>query len=101
MGFLDSLKSWLRTEAAELAETKADLETKLDRNLSEKERQLNETPTEAMDRLQREIDDNQGSFDAIEDRLAHGQATADAHAEFIDAESESDPPAGSAPDQAD
>lgn len=83
MGFLDSLKSWLRSEAADLSDAKADLESDIDRSLTEREKRLNETPAEAMERLQGEIDENQGSFDAIEDRLVHGQAKAEAHAEFI------------------
>ena len=86
MGFLDSLKSWLRSEAAELADTKAKVEADLSRDLAERERRLEETPTEAMERLQQEIDDNQSSIDAIEDRIAHGQAKADAHADLADGE---------------
>ena len=88
MGFLDSLRSWLRSEAAELADAKAELESDLDRDLTERERRLNETPQEAMERLQQEIEQNQGSFDAIEDRLAHGQAKADAHADFAEIEAD-------------
>ncbi len=91
MGFLDSLKSWLRSEAGELADVKAKLESDLDRDLGEREAKLNESPEEAMERLQREIEANQGSFDAIEDRLAHGQAKADAHAEFAEIEEDVDP----------
>jgi chromosome segregation ATPase len=98
MGFLDSLKSWLRSEAADLTDAKGELETRLDRDLSERERRLNETPAEAMERLQQEIEQNQGSFDAIEDRLAHGQAKANAHADFAEAESESSIPIDDAAD---
>ena len=83
MGFLDSLKSWLRSEAADLSDAKADLESNLDRSLTEREKRLNETPAEAMERLKGEIDTNQDSFNAIEDRLAHGQAKAEAHGDFI------------------
>jgi chromosome segregation ATPase len=69
MGFLDSLKAWLRTEQADLAESTAELERRLDEDLTRRERQLDESPTEAMERLQAEITDNDTSIDAIRDQL--------------------------------
>ncbi|MCP4225771.1 MAG: hypothetical protein GY773_20750 [Actinomycetia bacterium] len=67
MGFLDSLKAWLRIEKADLAESTAELERRLDADLTRREAQLGESPTEAMERLQGEIADNESSFDAIRD----------------------------------
>lgn len=78
MGFLDSLKAWLRTEAEEATDAKDDLESRLDADLTRRERLLNETPTEAMERLQDEIADGQSAFDAIEDKIGHAQARAEA-----------------------
>ena len=82
MGFLDSLKAWLSRETTELKDVTSDLTDRLDRDLTERERRLDESPTDAMERLQREIDANQGAFDGIEDRVAAAGATADAHASF-------------------
>jgi chromosome segregation ATPase len=69
MSFLDTLKAWLRTEKADLAESTAELERRLDEDLTRRERQLDESPTEAMERLQAEIADNDSSLDAIRDQL--------------------------------
>ncbi len=82
MGFLDSVKAWFKTEAAELADAKGDLEDRLDTGLSQRERQLNETPAEAMERLQGEIADNESSLGALEDKIGHAQARADAVADI-------------------
>ena len=82
MGFLDSLKAWLKTETAELADAKGDLESRLDGELSDRERRLNETPEEAMERLQQEIAENDSSLGAMEDKIGHVQAKADAVADM-------------------
>ncbi len=67
MGFLDSLKAWLLTEKADLAESTAELEQRLDADLDRREAQLAESPGEAMERIQGEIAQNESSFDAIRD----------------------------------
>lgn len=74
MGILDSLKldtikAWFRTEAEELTTAARDLEDRIDQGLTEREQRLEETPSEAMDRLRQEIDDHESSFDAIRDHL--------------------------------
>ena len=74
MGFHDSLKAWLRTEKADLDESTAELERRLDDDLTRRERQLNESPAEAMERLQGEIADNDSSLDAIRDLLDSPEA---------------------------
>lgn len=81
MGFLDSLRAWLRREGAELADASRDLENRLDADLSRRERRLDETPEEAMERLQQEIADDRSLTD-LEDRIAATQARADAVAEL-------------------
>ncbi|MDH3680800.1 MAG: hypothetical protein OEV40_12710 [Acidimicrobiia bacterium] len=82
MGFLDSLKAWLRTETADLKDAKGDLESRLDDDLTRRERLLEETPTDAMERLQEEIADGQSAFDTLEDKIGHAQARADAVADL-------------------
>ena len=82
MGFLDSLKAWLKTETAELSDAKRGLEGRLDEGLSKRERQLNETQAEAMERLQQEIADGESSFHDIEDKIGHTHAKADAVADL-------------------
>ena len=84
MGFLDSLKTWLKTETSEFSDTKRDLEGRIDTGLNKRERQLNETPEEAMERLQQEIADGESSFRDIEDKIGHTQAKADAVADLAD-----------------
>lgn len=82
MGFLDSVKAWFRSEASELGDAKSGLEARLDEGLTRRERQLEETPSEAMERLQAEIADNESSLHDLEDKIAHGQAKADAVADL-------------------
>lgn len=84
MGFLDSLKAWLKTETSEFSDAKRDLEGRIDSGLNKRERQLNETPEEAMERLQQEIADGESSFHDIEDKIGHTQAKADAVADLAD-----------------
>lgn len=80
MGFLDSVKSWLRSEAAEAKDlgekTKSRLETDLDR----REAEMNLTPQERMERLQEQIEDG-SSFEAIQDKIEGREALADATAD--------------------
>ena len=91
MGLLNSLKAWLRTEAAELSESAKQMEERLDADLSKRERQLTETPDEAMKRLQSEIEDGESSFEAISDKIGHASAKADAVADLADSDDEIDP----------
>ncbi|MGF1597736.1 MAG: hypothetical protein ACFCVK_12535 [Acidimicrobiales bacterium] len=77
MGFLDTLKGWLRSEGAELKDSAAGLRTRVDDHLTRRTRRLEETPAEAMARLQDEIDSS-GSFDTVHDRIAGARAHADA-----------------------
>ena len=78
MGFLDALRAWLKNETTELSDAKRDLERRLDDGLGKRESQLDETPVEAMERLQQEIADGDSSFHDIEAKIGHIRAKADA-----------------------
>ncbi|MEL7156270.1 MAG: hypothetical protein AAFN30_06700 [Actinomycetota bacterium] len=84
MGFWQTVKAWMSTEAAELKDATDGLESRLDRDLSARERQLNETPREAMERLQAEGAANESVFDELSDKITAAQATADAMAEMAE-----------------
>lgn len=84
MGFLDSLKAWMKTEASELKDATDGLETRLDSNLTRREQQLKETPTEAMERLQGQIADSESSLGEIGDKIGAKQAKAEAVEELAD-----------------
>lgn len=81
MDLWQQIRGWLRREAADARDAKDDLERRLDRDLTNRERRLNETPSEAMERLQREIADHESSFDQVRDRIGTTSARADARAE--------------------
>lgn len=84
MGFVEQVKGWLRSEAKEAKEAIGDLESRLDSDLSAKERQLGETPSQAMERLQHEIAEGESSLDAIGDKIGRSSALADARAELAE-----------------
>ena len=69
MGFLDSVKAWLKTEVVEARRAKGDLETRLDDDLARREHQLNETPEQALERLQHEVADSESSFETISKKI--------------------------------
>jgi len=83
MGVWDTVRSWFKSEAVELVDAKKDLEERLDADLTRRERQLDETPAEALERLQREAADSDDSFSAISDKIdaAAARAAAAAKAE--------------------
>ena len=83
MGVWDTVRAWFKSEAADLADAKADLEDRVDDDLTRRERQLNETPAEAVERLQQEASDGDGAFAAISDKIdaAAARAAAAAQAE--------------------
>ncbi len=79
----------MRREGAELQSSAQELEANLDADISRRERRLNETPMEAMERIQAEIDDD-SSFTALEDKIGQAQARADAMADLNAAEAAAD-----------
>jgi phage shock protein A len=80
MGMWDSLKAWMKREAADLKDATDDLEQQLDADLSQRERQLNESPAEAMERLQAEIARNDSTLSELEDKIGQAGARAEASA---------------------
>lgn len=75
------MKSWLKKEGAELKDTTDNVTSKLDQDLTRRENQLNETPEQAMARLQDQIDKD-ASFQAIQDKIDNVGAKAEAVAEL-------------------
>lgn len=78
MGFLDRLKAVLGREAADLADAKRNAEARIDADLSRREARLNETPEQAMERIQAEMAANDDSLQAIRDRVGGTGARAEA-----------------------
>lgn len=91
MGFLDSFKSWFKTEAAEAGElgrqTKGRLEAELDRRESE----LNATPAQRLEQLQEQIADGGSDFDELQAKIDGRGALADAAADVAGLGVENDP----------
>lgn len=82
MGFWQQVKGWLSSEAAELKDAASDFDARADRALTARERQLDETPVEAMERLRAESAANDSLFDELEGKIAASQAKADAVADL-------------------
>ncbi len=84
MGFLDSFKSWLRTEAAEAQDLGRETKGRMEADLDRREAELNLTPEERLDKLQDEIADGDSLLDGLRDKIAGREALADATAEVSD-----------------
>ena len=69
MNMWQQVRQWLRREAADASEAVHQLEQQLDRDLTERERRLTETPSEAIERTQREIAASESSFDEVRNRI--------------------------------
>lgn len=95
MGVWDTVRSWFKSEADELVDAKQDLEARLDQDLSRREQQLDETPAETMERLEREAADGDTSFNAISDKI---DATAARAAAAAKAEADAGSPTEIDPD---
>lgn len=83
MGFLDSFKSWLRTEAAEAQDLGQQTKGRMEADLDRREAELNLTPEQRLDRLQDQIEDGD-AFDSLRDKIEGREALADASAEVAD-----------------
>ncbi len=81
MGFLDSLKSWLRSEGAEARQLGRETKGRLQAELDRREADLTATPEQRLERLQEQIAEGGSGFDdlqsKIDGRAAHAEATAD------------------------
>lgn len=84
MGFLDSFKSWLRTEAAEAQDLGRETKGRMEADLDRREAELNLTPSERLDQLQDQIADGDSTLDALRDKIEGREALAEASAEVAD-----------------
>lgn len=84
MGFLDSVTSWFKREAAEVKDSVSGLEQRLDADMSRKERELAATPEEKMDMLAEKIEAEDDAFSAIQDKIDAKQGKALADEELMD-----------------
>ena len=90
MEMWQQFRRWLKREAADARDAVNDLEQRMDRGLTERERRLSETPGEAMERIQQEIADHESSFDSVRDRIGASSARADARAELSEVATDED-----------
>lgn len=70
MSTLDRIRAWFKREGAEVRDAWDGARDRADAELSKKEAQLNETPEEAMERIQGEIRQSEESFDELRGRIA-------------------------------
>jgi len=90
MGFLDSLKTWFRSESAEAKDLLGDTKGRLETDLSRREADLAASPAERFEQLQEQIaEDN--SLDALRDKVEGREAKAEAVEELmVEAETDAD-----------
>ncbi len=69
MTFWDSVKAFLRREAADIQEGISDLKDKLDAELTRRETELEATPSERLDMIREDIEAEGSPLDAIEDKI--------------------------------
>lgn len=69
MTLFDQLRSWLKREKSDVDQAWRETETRLDADLSRKERQLNESPEEGLARTQAEIEATDDPFQEIRRRV--------------------------------
>ena len=69
MGFLDQVRGWLHREKADVSDAWRETERRLDADLSRKERQLTESPTEGLKRIQEEIGASPDPLEEIRGRV--------------------------------
>ncbi|MFV0526385.1 MAG: hypothetical protein ACK5RL_18020 [Acidimicrobiales bacterium] len=91
MSWIDQLRGWLRRESHDVAAATRDLERRLDADLSARERQLDETPQEGLERMQREIAGHDDAFDDIRRKANRRRSAGEAAADL-------DPPGPDLPD---
>jgi DNA repair ATPase RecN len=77
MGFTDKVRAWLRRESDEAAQLLAETERRLDDDLTRRERELEASPQERLESLQRQIEQNDAELEAIRERLRRGTADPD------------------------
>lgn len=83
MGFLDSLKTWLRTESADAKDLLGDTKGRLESDLDRRESELAASPAERLEQMQAQIADDD-SFGSLQDKIEGRAAKADAVEELAD-----------------
>lgn len=84
MGFLDSIKSWFTTEAAEAKDLGRTTKARMEADLDRREAELKASPAERMEQLQEQIADGDATFSALQDKIDGREALADATADIAD-----------------
>ncbi|MGI9595556.1 MAG: hypothetical protein ACR2QK_05330 [Acidimicrobiales bacterium] len=84
MGFLDSVKSWFKAEAAEAEDLGRKTKSRLEADLDRREAALNATPEQRLEQIQEQISDGDAGFDDLQAKVEGRQALADADAELAD-----------------
>lgn len=84
MGFLDSLKAWFRTEAAEAQDVGRGVKARMEADLDRREAELSASPQERFEQLQESMAANDGALDDLRAKIEGRGAMADASAEVAD-----------------
>ncbi len=82
MGFLDSLKTWFRSESADAKDLLGDTKSRLETDLDRREADLAASPAERLERLQEQIAEDD-SFEALRDKVEGRGAKAEAVEELM------------------
>ena len=90
MGFLDSVKAWFKTEAAQARDIGQKTQSRMSADLDRREAELNATPQQRLEQLQDKMAGNDSSFDDIQSKIEGREILADATNEVADI----DQPAG-------
>lgn len=90
MGFLDSLKAWLKTEATEAQDLGRATKGRLEADLDRREADLNLTPEQRLDQLQDKISEGDSVFESLQDKIDGREALADAKADLADKPADAD-----------
>ena len=69
MTFWDSVKAFLRREAADVQEGISDLKDRLDAELTRREAELEASPSERLDMIREDIESGGSPLDAVEDKI--------------------------------
>ncbi len=85
MGFLDSLKAWLKTEASEAQDLGRKTKSRMEADLDRREADLNLSPEQRLEQLQGKISDGDSVFESLQDKIDGREALADATADLTDA----------------
>ncbi len=78
MGFLDSLKAWFSNEATEARDVGEKTMSRLETDLSRREADLQLSPEQRLEQLQGEIEQNDSTFDEMQEKIEGRGALADA-----------------------